>query len=496
MIRGVAGGGLLVAGLLLSATEAGAQSAAPAPRPDAQFDFMNLLTAHDLHDIGEESWNAYGQFTYIRSWKSGFAAPYTNANGSINSLLPTPEAGFTGTLTLYFAARLWPGAEAYFVPEVIAEQPFSQLKGLGAAIQDFDLQKGGSATPQLYRSRAFLRQTFELGGERVVTESNPQQLGTVYDSRRLVLEVGNFSILDFFDKPILGIDPHQGFFSLAFLTYGAWDFASDARGYSWGGVIELFWDDWAVRYGRITPPQNPNQLPVDFRLYEYFGDQVELEHRHRILGLDGTVRVLGYWNHEIIGRFDDAVAAFQADPTKNAASCTSFNYGSQNATAPDLCWVRRPNWKLGIGLYAEQHLFRDIGVFVRGMYSDGRTEVDAYTSTDRSLSFGALAKGFLWSRPEDKAGVAVNFGWISAAHAEYLRMGGVDGFIGDGNINPAAESVVDVFYSVNLQFLPWRSVWPLSSTWLSGDYQHITNPGFNADRGPLDVLSVRFHAEF
>jgi hypothetical protein len=65
-------------------------------------------------------------------------------------------------------------------------------------------------------------------------------------------------------------------------------------------------------------------------------------------------------------------------------------------------------------------------------------------------------------------------------------MGGVDGFIGDGTIRPAAESVLEAFYSFNV----------LSSAWVSLDYQHITNPAFNADRGPVDVFGGRVHAEF
>ena len=30
----------------------------------------------------------------------------------------------------------------------------------------------------------------------------------------------------------------------------------------------------------------------------------------------------------------------------------------------------------------------------------------------------------------------------------------------------------------------------------TGDYQHITNPGFNAARGPVNVFTVRIHGEF
>jgi hypothetical protein len=479
-------GALFLAAVLLASPPAGAQSASPGPRPDEQFSFMKLLTERDLHDIEDESWNAYGQFTYISSWKLRFPALYTDANGSINSLVPDGERSFSGTATLYVGVRLWKGGEAYVAPEVIAERPLSQLRGLGAAIQNFELQKGGTETPRLYRSRAYIRQTFGLGGQRVVKESGPLQLGTAYSSRRLVLIAGNFSILDFFDKNAFGIDPRQGLFNLAFLTYPAYDFASDARGYSWGGVAELYWDDWALRFGRITPPKDPNQLPVDFRLGRFYGDQMELEHKHQVSGQDGTIRALAYRNRENIGRFSDAVAAFTADAQKNATACPSFNYGSGNASAPDLCWVREPNVKVGMGLFLEQYIAHDIGVFSRGMVSDGRTEVDAYTSADRSASFGALAKGSLWSRRADVAGAGVNLAWISRTHAEYLRLGGIDGFIGDGRINPAGERALDLFYSVNLG----------RSLWLSGDYQRVLSPAFNADRGPVNIFSARIHAEF
>ena len=312
------------------------------------------------------------------------------------------------------------------------------------------------------------------------------QLGTTYDSRRLVVGAGNFSILDFFDKNAFDIDPRQGFLSLAFLTYAAYDFAADARGYSWGAVAELYWDDWAVRVGRITPPQNPNQEPVDFRLLKFYGDQAEVEHNHKLFGQDGKVRVLAFRNHEDIGRFSDAVAAFQADPQKNATTCTGFNYGSNNSNAPDLCWARRPNVKRGLGLFAEQYVAQDVGVFFRGMVADGQSEVDAYTSNDRSASIGALAKGSLWSRRRDVAGIGFNAGWISSAHADYLRLGGIDGFIGDGTINPGTERTVDVFYSLNLR----------KSLWLSADYQHVSNPAFNTDRGPVNIVAARIHVEY
>ncbi|HXN32988.1 MAG TPA: hypothetical protein VN894_14055, partial [Polyangiaceae bacterium] len=184
--------------VLLAPASAGAEVSEPAPRPDEQFDFMNLITQHGLHDIKDETWNAYGQFTYITSWHPPFSAPYTNLNnqnGAGNSLLPTSERSWTGTFTLFLGTRLWPGAEAFYVPEVIAEQAFSNLHGLGGVIQNFELQKQGATEPLFYRSRAYIQQTFGFGGARVVQDSNPMQLGTAVDGRRLVLRVGNFSVI-------------------------------------------------------------------------------------------------------------------------------------------------------------------------------------------------------------------------------------------------------------------------------------------------------------
>jgi high affinity Mn2+ porin len=282
--------------------------------------------------------------------------------------------------------------------------------------------------------------------------------------------------------------PPADVLNMAFMTHSSWDFAADARGYSFGGAAELYWGDWALRIGRMAPPLHPNVLPIDLHILQVYADSLEIEHDHVVFGQAGAVRLLGYRNREDAGRFADAIAAFQADPSKNAASCPTdvYSYGSGNLTAPDLCWVRKPDVKVGVGINVEQHVTQDIGLFLRAMYSDGQTEVDAYDPADRDLSFGAVARGPTWKRPFDVAGIGFAAAWISGIHAEYLAMGGVDGFVGDGHLHQAAESVFDVFYSFNL----------LKAIWLTADYQHLWNPGFNADRGPVDILGARVHAEF
>jgi hypothetical protein len=143
--------------------------------------------------------------------------------------------------------------------------------------------------------------------------------------------------------------------------------------------------------------------------------------------------------------------------------------------------------KVGIGISLEQHIVDDIGVFVRGMYSDGRTEVDAYNPADRSIAFGAVAKGKTWHRPFDVTGAGFGMSWASDQHARFLSLGGIDGFIGDGLLlHQGGEGVIDFFYSLNL----------LKAIWLTGDYQFLWNPAYNADRGPVNVISGRVHAEF
>ncbi|MFI3184529.1 MAG: carbohydrate porin, partial [Methylococcaceae bacterium] len=232
--------------------------------------------------------------------------------------------------------------------------------------------------------------------------------------------------------------------------------------------------------------KDPNDLPVNFNLLKYYGDQLEFEHKHSIKGQPGALKLLAYRNRENMGKFSDAIAAFQADPNKNATSCTCYNYESDNASAPDLCWARKPNIKMGIGINLEQGITEDIGMFFRGMYSDGKTEVYSYTSSDRSLSVGTAIKGLRWGRGKDSLSLGYAQSWISKDHAAYLNLGGIDGLIGDGRINYKPEQVVNIYYQYHVS----------SSAWLSVDYQHLANPAYNADRGPVDIYERRVHFEF
>ncbi|CAN5903163.1 hypothetical protein BH11MYX2_BH11MYX2_22530 [soil metagenome] len=458
----------------------------PVEKDDAPQTGMGLLAAHGKHDLDDESWNVYGQLTYISLWKRAFDAPYTNLDGAVNSLLPGNERSFTGTFTVFLGVRIWKHLEAYVVPEVVSERALTNLHGLGGSIPNFELQKSGSTTPKLYRSRLYLRDTIDLGGERIYKTSGQQQLGGSVDSRRIVLTLGNFTVLDMLDKSAVIGDMRSSILNMAFMTHASWDFAADARGYSWGGVAELYWDQWAVRVARMQPPKDPNGLPIDFHFWRYYSDSLEIEHDHRPGGQAGSIKVLAYRNREVVGRFVDAID--QLGNNHTAANCPeeSVTYGSTNAAAPDLCWVRKPNLKHGVGIAIEQFILPDVGVFARAMYSEGRTEVDAYNSADRDVSVGAVAKGTLWNRPYDSTGLGLGLSWISGVHAQYLELGGVDAFVGDGDLNRGTEGVAEVFYSAHVY----------GPLWVGGDYQRLWNPGFNKDRGPLNIYGARVHAEF
>jgi len=76
---------------------------------------------------------------------------------------------------------------------------------------------------------------------------------------------------------------------------------------------------------------------------------------------------------------------------------------------------------------------------------------------------------------------------ISSVHQAFLNAGGLGILVGDGMLpHPGLEQIIETYYSYAVS----------SATKLSLDYQFITNPGYNKDRGPANVFAVRFHAQF
>lgn len=416
-------------------------------------------------DAEPETWSVHAQSTFVRQQSASFSAPYAGPK----SLVSTGERSYSFSATAYLGARLWQGGEFYLNPEAVQSVPLSGAQGLGA-LTSGEAQKSSGPELKGYIARAFWRQTWGLGGESQEQEAGPNQLAGRVDANRVVLTAGTLAVTDVFDRSIYSGDPRSQFLNSAFQTHGAFDYAADARGYTRGLALEGYWGDWALRAGRFMVPLQPNQQELDTDIMHHHGDVLEAEHAHRWEGQEGKVRVLLFRSRAPMARYQDAL---------NAVAATG--------TSPDLNAVRtadQSKWGVGVGL--DQALSDNVGVFARAAWADGQTETYSYVEVDRSLSLGALVKGAAWGRDTDNAGVAMGINAMSGAHQRYLQAGGVGAFLGDGALSYRPEVVVEAFYNIGL----------CRSAWLGLDFQHIRNPGYNAARGPVNVVALRLHAEF
>lgn len=412
-----------------------------------------------------ETWNAKFQSTYIWQTKPAFDAPYSGTN----SLLARREKSYSFTVTAALGFRPWAGGELYFNPEAAQGVALSRLSGLGG-FTNGEIARTSGPELRAYRARLFLRQTLGLGGALVPVESDANQLAGMVEARRLVFTAGNLSVLDIFDDNAYSHDPRTQFLNWSLMTHGAYDYAADARGYSWGAAVEWYHDEWALRAGRFLQPKLPNQMPLDPRIGRHYGDQIELEHGHTLAGRPGKLRVLAFRNRARMAAYTDAL-----------------DLATRAGTTPDINAVRTADKdKTGAGVNIEQALTQDLGFFGRASWADGRTETYAFTEIDRSLSGGFLLKGSAWRRGQDVLGVAYARNGLSAAHRDYLARGGLGFFIGDGRLTYRPETLVEAFYNVRAT----------RRTWLTLDVQRIENPAYNADRGPALVMGARLHAEF
>jgi carbohydrate-selective porin OprB len=282
--------------------------------------------------------------------------------------------------------------------------------------------------------------------------------------------IGRFSVTDFFDNNKYTHDPRTQFMGWAIMYNGAWDYSADTHGYTWGWVHEFHTRRWSLRYGSGAMPRVANGLRFDRRLLRDRGDVFEGEVRVKPRGHDGAVRVLSYQNHARMGTYADAIRL--ADETH---------------TTPDVTATRRPGTlKYGFGLNVEQELAKDVGVFGRLGWNDGKTESFAFTAIDRLASVGVSVGGARWKRPHDTAASALTVSGLSAVHAQYLVRGGLDFLIGDGTLRYGPECVSESYYSARVTPGVFATI----------DLQHVTNPAFNRDRGPVWIGALRLHVEW
>jgi len=425
-----------------------------------------LALAHVGHaqDVPEEA-SAKFQATYVWQRKSPFGAPYSGPH----SLSPDREKSYSLTATAALGTRTWRGGELYFNPEVAQGVPLSGLTGLGG-FTNGEIARTSGPSASFYRARLFARQTWGFGGGREKLESDANQLAGSVDQRRWVLTVGNLSVLDIFDDNNFSHDPRTQFLNWSLMTHGAYDYAADARGYSWGFALEYFNDDLRLRAGRFIQPKEPNQLALDSRIFKHYGDQFEIERAYALADRPGKLRFLVFRNVARMARYQDAL-----------------DLAAQTGGAPDINAVRTvERVKRGLGLNFEQEISPSVGLFGRASRADGQTETYAFTEIDQSLSGGLSVKGGTFGRAADTLGVAYVRNALSAAHRDYLAAGGLGFFLGDGALRYRPENILEAYYSLNVA----------KDMSFSADFQRISNPGYNADRGPATVISARLHYGF
>lgn len=411
-----------------------------------------------------DRFSVHGQTTYIWQRKPSFGAAYSGPG----SLTTERAKSYSFSATLDLGVRLWEGAEFHFNPEVAQGVPFSQLHGLGG-LPNGELAKASSTNPIFYRARAFVRQTWGLGGGTEELESDFNQIARTVDKRRVVLTAGNFGVLDVFDQNEFGSDPRTQFMNWSFLTHGSFDYPADARGYNWGAALEYIGDSWSFRLGHFLQPVESNGLPLDTRGFRHYGDIFEVEKRYTLIGQPGLARLLLWRNKARMGAFNDALA-----------------FGRANGTTPDVADVREEHAKSGVGVTLVQRVNESLGVFARANWSDDKTETYAFTEIGRQVSAGGILNGNAWGRPKDAVGLAVAVNMLGSAHRSYLAAGGQGAFLGDGTLRYGPEQILEVYYSFQ----------PVKYLSISPDFQYIRNPGYNRDRGPAKFYGVRFHAEF
>jgi high affinity Mn2+ porin len=153
---------------------------------------------------------------------------------------------------------------------------------------------------------------------------------------------------------------------------------------------------------------------------------------------------------------------------------------------PDISQTRQVRTNYGFVVNLEQAITSELGLFSRASWSPGLDEIIGWTDCDESFSLGGVLKGNAWGRPDDKIGVAGVVEGLSPIARAYFAAGGLGILIGDGQLNYRPERVFEAYYAYSLN--KWAT--------LTFDYQFVDNPGYNADRGPISVLSGRLHAQF
>ena len=423
-----------------------------------------LSGAADWWPLTSDNWNIHGQLTYVEQGYPAFRSPYQGPQ----SLSGAGQIQNTTSGTAFLGFRLWHDGELYVNPEIMQGFGLSDTLGL-AGFPNGEAQKSNFPMPRVDMARVYLQQTFGFGGEKETIEDGPNQLAGERDISRVTITAGRFEVVDFFDGNAFSHDPRRDFLNWNMYCCGSYDLTMDKISYTWGTFVELNQKYWAFRTGYFLVPTVSNANTYDTDIPDRGEYTAELELRYSLYDQPGKVRLFGWLNRAVAGSYAEAVAL----------PMTSPNY-------PDITLTRRVRNDYGFVINLEQAVTNDLGLFSRATWNPGQTEIIGWTDCDESLSIGAVLKGALWGRLDDKVGLGGVVEGLSPEARAYFAAGGLGILIGDGQLNYRPEKILEAYYAYSLS--KWAT--------LTLDYQFVADPAYNADRGPVSIFAARFHAEF
>lgn len=402
------------------------------------------------------------QATLIPQKHTTFHSPYVGNN----SLQPDEKTATSITNTFYFAAKPWKGGLLIVNPEIAGGTGLSSTTGV-AGFPNGEIFRVGDPKPTLYLGRLILEQRFPLKGtaEEYVPDAGNTVRGMVPVDYIRVFG-GRFCLADYFDGNVYNHDPRSQFMNWSFMSAGAWDYAADTRGYTWGFGGEWKKKSWRAAVAFTMMPQEANALVMDTHIDKAFASQAEVTHFYTMGERPGQVQFTAFFNKAHMGNYEESIKLYP--------------------TAPDVTETANyKNHKYGFVLNTAQALSKQWGAFAKLSWNDGKNETWAYTEIDRSLNLGVQ-----WMKAEEKPnvlGVGIVANGLSGPHRDYLAAGGYGFIIGDGQLNYAPEMIVEAYY---------RFCFFGNRLQLSPDYQFVVNPAYNKDRGPVHIFALRTHVAF
>jgi high affinity Mn2+ porin len=447
----------------------------PAPWAFPQQD--NLPPTPNREAIPADPESLFPHSTNTRFWISAQSNFIFQAHPEFPALYSGPHSlgthydkATSRLITLYTGVRINRSIEALVDIEEAGGAALSTGFGL-AGDTNLDIVRNPSLSKAPYLGRVMFHAVFGLSADKVENARSSFSLFDELPRRRLEFRIGKFSMPDFFDINSVGSDTHFQFVNWTTDNNGSWDYAADTRGYTVGAILDFEDRNWGFRFGEALMPKVANGIDLVYKPWHVHAENFEFELRRGLIPhKPGVIRILAYTNSANMGIYRDQVIK-----------------ASEENVTPDITdhpWqITR---KYGFGLNIEQNLSRHITAFARTGWNNGKTESFAYTEVDQTISAGLGANGAWWLRKQDRAGLAFVSNAIKKDHQNYLAAGGLGFLLGDGRLNYDRENILESYYTVHV----WRGIY------FAPGAQHINHPGYNRDRGPVVVPSLRAHVEF